>query len=112
MKSDPLLGATRLFLLGQDATAVALLEAAAASPTASPALKQLLVRVQMVVLMAEELQALRIMGDTDGATNLRAIATHLLADIELARGLPQSFASLRVAVARFLTNDLTHLTPA
>lgn len=103
---DPLLSAAQLLLLGQDTTALAILQAAAASPAALPALQLLVLRAQMVVVMAEEAQALEGMGDSEGAQDLRALASRQLDDPELARGLPQSFAGLRVAVARYL-GDLT-----
>lgn len=56
----------------------------------------------MVVVMAEEAQALELMGDTEGAQDLRALANQQLDDTELASGLPPSFAGLRVAVSRYL----------
>lgn len=98
-EADPLLRAAQLFLLGQDTTAVAVL-AAAAGP--GPAWDRLLVRVQMLVGLAEEARALVAMGDTEQALELKRLASRQLDDPELAAGLPAAFTGLRVAVGRFL----------
>lgn len=96
---DPLLRAAQLFLLGQDATAVAVPGPAGGPETAWD---RLLVRVQMVVGPAQEARALLAMGDAEQALELQRLASRQLDDSALAAQLPATFVSRRMAAGRFL----------
>ena len=78
-----------------------------------PAWDRLLVRVQMVVGLAEEARALVAMGDTEQALELQRLAARQLDDPELAARLPAAaLTGLRVAVGHFLRGSVdSHPSP-